>query len=829
VIPGPEWFRGRHDARGFLLDVQLVGPATTRQRILGLWTDDARLLALDETLLLILPTTISVRAERAPGQLVLADGAKIRIPRNGEVGTIDPTGLPNADLSWLVDLDLLRYDVAKPVPSMAALRPATPARSEARPKPDMRRLAGIGNPNGALGRGLRDLQREHERSARQSRRGGQASGAGAGPAKRRRTAELLLRTPAQGFLGRRHAKYVEKLSQQFQGRNWETALRSAISLGGNAGALSLRLPKMRDLVRGPSKARNQAGGTVPYGQTLQAHLGEMYRAAATQLEAEDQLMLAAFVHADLLHNPAAAVELLERHGEYAEAAQLAEGWELDPALGVRLWWRAGDRARAIRLGRARGAFAAAIAALARIDETATVDLRRAWMEERREAGDHLGVVEAAWPVLELRPETIPDIAAGMAGGAATAGTLLAYLVGISATGAEAEVARRLVADPDPEAAMAKHAFLVRFAEIPAIDSTVDRELASTGLLATLDHQLFASSREALETRRQLKGRADPLLAADLPPGRPPAVSSAASEPLQLDLTGNGQFALFDAVALGPDTILMALGEIGLRLVDHRGKVRARWDVPTHRLVVADNGNRVLLVADRGGVQSVHRLDLPMSKPVPLPPIRAEWLLDGYDGARPVIVTSDGIQWLHQRQGAWQVDWTELTEPQTQIHQVARTPTSLAALHSTTELRSWRWELPTVALRARTVAQPAPKMYVLATGELASLSPAGSQTQLTWHTQYGQPIHNAGMNIEPESTLFPVGDGFALVSPSLVRSTASIYPAVGSEVLLHADFHTTTAIRARTFRGLVTLSHPGGNLAVVDIRTRQQVADLRTRL
>ena len=89
---------------------------------------------------------------------------------------------------------------------------------------------------------------------------------------------------------------------------------------------------------------------------------------------------------------------------FREAAELAESRNLDPSYAVRLWWRAGDRDRALGVAVARGAFASALVRLGNEDTNAAVELRRAWITERRGAGDHLGAVSAAWPVEALRDE-----------------------------------------------------------------------------------------------------------------------------------------------------------------------------------------------------------------------------------------------------------------------------------------------------------------------------------------------------------------------------------------------------------------------------------------
>ncbi len=50
----------------------------------------------------------------------------------------------------------------------------------------------------------------------------------------------------------------------------------------------------------------------------------------------------------------------------------------------------------------------------------------------------------------------------------------------------------------------------------------------------------------------------------------------------------------DAVAL-PTGVLVAFGAAGVRLLTADGRVKARWQVPADRLVVADHGHSALLL------------------------------------------------------------------------------------------------------------------------------------------------------------------------------------------------------------------------------------------
>ncbi|MFD0351135.1 hypothetical protein ACFQ0M_44090 [Kitasatospora aburaviensis] len=168
------------------------------------------------------------------------------------------------------------------------------------------------------------------------------------------------------------------------------------------------------------------------GLTVHQHLAALYRRAAEELERVGRIDEAAFVLADLLDAPAEAVALLDRHGRSGQAAELAEGRDLAADLVVRLWWQAGAHERALRIAHRRAAFAAAVGRLAADDPAAGRELRRAWAAHSREAGDHLGAVEALWPDEALRPLAAADLRDAVALGGPTRGRALPYLLALGA-------------------------------------------------------------------------------------------------------------------------------------------------------------------------------------------------------------------------------------------------------------------------------------------------------------------------------------------------------------------------------------------------------------
>lgn len=791
---------GRTAAIGFVIDPDHVGPEETVRRIAASWQAGATLRQVGRRVLLHLPSPVSVRAERAPGLPVAGDHLVVEVRDGGEIRTVPVSELPEVSLDRVVDLSALTVEHLHPAPLAPAPR-LEPMVAPVRPAPKpFRELAGIGKTDARTRRQIDSLRRDSE------------SGPGA-------MQRLLGNTSPGRLMRRRNARYVQDLSRDFRNRNWDQALRSAISIGGlGGGGWSLRLP-FRDRVTGPGSSRTRARGTLALGGNVQQHLHQLYTEAAAQLEREGQIMLAAFVHADLLDNPLAAVELIERSGDYRRAAELSEGWLKEPGMTIRLWWRAGDRARAIEVARSRGAFADAVTRLEQVDRPAAAELRAEWVTDLQQAGDHLGAVRAAWPVPELRPRVIGDLGAVIAGGGRSSGIALAHLLALSAEPTGLDSARSLLADdPGP----ARDAFVTELAEHHVVDPAADREIASLSLQALARSTGAVPSRTVSRCVRLLQRRADPLVVADLT--RIAAPDIATNAVVRLDLTDRGPVTVFDAVGVADDQILVALGERGARLITHDGRTRAAWDVPTYSLVVADHRWRVLLVAPRGDRFVVHHLDLPTGRPHLLPPLPAP-PLQTYDGNRVVLVTPDGIEWVEATDGRWKVVWRELTSGEA-VHAVERSEHSMAALFTHLgHARAWQWELPGVVLRQSGNVELPQQPLVLATGSLGTLEQGRGVAKLSWHGVHGNRFNTRDLYPDGELHFVVSGAAFGTITKTPHVQRVEVHTETWGSELAIVDLPLEVHPIFRDTGGMITIGHTAGRVVVLDPERRRTVADI----
>ena len=674
--------RGPVVATGFVIDPALVGTAEARRRVLASWVPGAVVRESEGAFVITGLPARRVRVARAPGTpLVEQHGVLAAMPLDADeaadigapgciviasAGAAQPLDAAReVDLAAWIDLGQLQVADVKPL--------AAPPASVALPPPpatDIRIVTGAP----AADRRVNDVSAALMRSKSKSSGSGAPSpwnrlmhwlstrlqprqkALPAGPGSqtpqlswldrvRSRIALALWRSRLGGTLGRRHAAYLRRLVEMFDRGQLEEALRHAIPLGGEGGdgRLSLGVPRPRESLALTLGARAKAS-IIPVADVAMAMMRERYRAAAARLEQTGRIDEAAFVLAELLSDPTAAIALLERHKRYAVAAQLAEARRLEPGLIVRLWFLAGDRQRAIDLARAHRAWADAVARLEKAGDSRASILRMMWADHLADTGDFVQAVETAWPVESSRGLIEAWIDRGIALEGSAAARLLVKKLVIAPSSfpkiapAVLEILARV---SDADATRQRLAVAVEL-----INSPPSAELQTLARPAA--RALLRDSSTAVDSKPQLiehliRFADDAALRADRP-----AIPAAAGGPTLLerfdvvDLQWSGHDAgaipVYDAAPLPGDRLLLALGERGVRIIGRKGQTLAHIDQPATRLVMSDHGSRALAIIGRGQVQRLARIDLSERR-------GAHWcdaeLDDGAD-------TFDGDLWIATR-------------------------------------------------------------------------------------------------------------------------------------------------------------------------------------
>lgn len=170
---------------------------------------------------------------------------------------------------------------------------------------------------------------------------------------------------------------------------------------------------------------------------------------------------------------------------------------------------------------------------------------------------------------------------------------------------------------------------------------------------------------------------------------------------------SGALAIHDAALLPDGSVLVALGELGVRLLSRHGKTLARFGEPAHRLVMSDHGDRAILVAFRGEVLRLAKLDVLGRRVRPWCDAPAQAFATTFDGGSWFVARGGRLLAIDVLQDGWEHLWT-VDDPAMAIRFVAREEGALSAYFERkkaegeregTEL--WTFDPSSLTLRRRT--------------------------------------------------------------------------------------------------------------------------------
>ncbi len=650
---------------------------------------------------------------------------------------------------------------------------------------------------------------------------------------RERLALALWRSRLGEVLGKNHAEYLRETLAMFDRGELDQALRRAIPIGDGdrdgPSRLALEVPKPRRdlaLAMAPPGART----AIPVGEDATEMLRSRYRAAAARLERDDRIEDAAFVLADLLGDVDAALALLERHRRFALAARLAEARDRPPGLVVRLWFKAGDRARAERVARRHGAWADAIARLERGGDAEAAALRLAWAGQLAAAGDYVQAIEIAWPLRrpdgELATWIDGWIDRGIAGGGTAAARLLVRRLAI-APGRFAEVAPALVAfldDLAPDAAWRRVALVETvLAMPPSPELRAIARPAVRALIADVGRGADGDSPTLLP--KLVRYADDAALRVDQPTyaateRRPMLVDRGLPLRLVRSAADAGTVAIQDVALVPGGRVLLALGELGARLVARDGHTIAHLDQPATQLVVSDHGTHALALARRGAVHRIARLDLGQRRAAHWCDVELDACARSYDGDQWWTARGDQVALIDATARGWSALWAvDLAQRVGQI----RRDGAVTAIATAEE--GWFYE--GVTLRRRRAHTPLAEGAAPAIGAIRPVPPDpveivavgdGHELRFAAHALALGPGRPLALDVDSR---------FAAIvqrAPDAVRVTVVHLERMGAVVEL--TLVGAEAAAARLADGTVAIADDRGRVLGIDLRTGAVTHDLR---
>ena len=518
------------------------------------------------------------------------------------------------------------------------------------------------------------------------------------------------------LLGAQHAAYLRRMLAMFDDGRIEDALRHAIPLGGadgeTLGQAFGRLGPRRDLAL---RAHRGASPSISFGNDFESHLRALYRRTFEKLAAAGRIDEATFVLAELLGARQEALDYLEKHGRFRQAAELAFGWDMPAAQIVRLHALAGDWRQAVRVAHRDDAFAAAITLLETRWPEAGARLHREWADALVAQGRWLEAVQAAWPLADQRSRAgewlqLVEDAGGTLAARALALRAQCLPESLASRGASLEALR-----DDPALAAERAALAHELLRAQAPIESAARRLAAFVLGATIADQAGAQPTLDATTLQALAAfTGDAALGADLPDaGRHwPGIAAQAlvrhcGQP-EWPAPPAGLQAILDAVPLADGEFLVALGEAGALRLDARGRRLAHFDAPAHRLVIATDGRSALVLAARESVWRVTRLEIARGTTADLGLHEFSAFADTFDGIGWTVATGRRVQVLDTTAGLREALWQVADLPGNVVFISATRDTELLFLLDShdgqPQMQVWNYELPRRRLRSR---EPAP--------------------------------------------------------------------------------------------------------------------------
>jgi hypothetical protein len=647
---------------------------------------------------------------------------------------------------------------------------------------------------------------------------------------RARLAKALWHSRIGALLGRRHADYLRRLLELFDRGELDEALRRAIPIGGDGdgreASLPLGLPRPRDDLQLRLEPPRERSAALPLGDDALAVIRARYRMAAERLERAGRIDEAAFVLADLLSDVEAAIALLERHQRFTLAARLAEARGLAPGLVVRLWFLARDRQRAVDCARRHRAWADAIARLERDGPGRGHALRLVWADHLADAGDFAQAVDVAWPVAAARRLIEVWIDRGLAAGAPAARLLIKKLVVAPARlSAVAPVIRAVIDDRDPDAARWRQALIEEL--IAAPPSPELRALARPALRALVRDRAERHVVDGdLLRRRLLELADDPALSADQPvipaPTEPARPAPATTPGFEIGWAARdaGALAVHDAAELPDGRLVLALGELGVRIVGRDGRAAAHIDQPAFQLVMSDLGTRALAIAPRGHVQRVARLDLLERRGAHWCDVMFDSAARSFDGDVWIAAHGRSVVAVDTTAARWHTSWGVEVDPPARSCRVRRDG-EWFAIEALADGRGELWYYQGLTLRRR-IDEPRTDAQLIATRpseqDWLGVFPDGALRGPGWEI----PIdHAPAFGLEIRGDLAVV----AQLAPSGVALTVACPHARRRIARLQLDGAFAVSMRLGEAWTL-TVADDRGRLIVVDLLRAALRRDLR---
>ncbi len=592
--------------------------------------------------------------------------------------------------------------------------------------------------------------------------------------------------------------------------------------------------------------------SIGLGYDVMAYLTQLYRASFERLVAQKRIEEAAFVLAELLRANEEAVAFLERHGKLKLAAELAEARELAPGLVVRQWFIAGDIKRAVGIARRKHAFADAVLRLEKKDKEQAERLRLVWAASLAEGGNYAGAVDVIWPLEAHRLTARKWMEKAIEVGGSVAARMLARKLAIVPEDFDDIRSKALTFLEDES--FEQQEVRASFAEAlcTGVKNREAQTLARVAARAILrDAGQNTSGLNAKQFTRLINFAGDGPLRTDVP--QFPVEGGRSVGPL-LSIGGAaadcGSMPVYDAVLLPNGRMLIALGEIGVRLLTRDGRTVTHFDQPAERLVISDNGDRAIGLARRGEVWRLSRLDLIEWRAEDWCDAQIDAFAPNYDGSLWFLGAKGDFYAIDAHSKSFEALW-RVPDAGEKVLSVARSESSCSFLTASSEgVEQWVYRLPLLTLRSRSSPHKLPG-NVICMKRCDAFSPSGVYVDQSLYCTV-DPSQPEAMQIAPFPSLtlrvfegglvrfeLTVGDnsweplapeilGRWIVSPVLAKDVIRVHVVDFqlNEITVQMYLVNATQVSTRLTENILTVADNLGRVFAIDLRRNCSIRNLR---
>ena len=152
-------------------------------------------------------------------------------------------------------------------------------------------------------------------------------------------------------------------------------------------------------------------------------------------------------------------------------------------------------------------------------------------------------------------------------------------------------------------------------------------------------------------------------------------------------------------------LLLACGAAGVRLIDPQGRLLRQFPLPADHLVVGDDGHRLIALQDLDdGVRAISKVDLRTGAIHPWARAALGGFATTFDGEAWCVVQDGELLVIDALDEGWRHLWR--VGPDGQLQAITPDGTSLRGIVRQEDGRFevWRWDLPSLTLRARVPAR-----------------------------------------------------------------------------------------------------------------------------